>query len=320
MGRVVVTGKIPTAALDTLRAQGHDIDAWEGEGKQPREQLLDQVRGAEGIITLLSERVDAELLDAAGPQLRIVANAAAGTDNVDVDACAARTVVVTNTPGVLTDATADIALALMLMATRRLGEGERLLRAEVAWSWGMDFMLGRGLRGRTLGIVGLGEIGRATARRARAFGMSIAYTGRSEASPSVVEELSARRLSFDELLEASDVVSLHVPHTEDTHHLISAQQLELLGATSYLINTARGPIVDEAALVKALENGVIAGAGLDVYEHEPQVHPGLLTLENVVLLPHLGSATVETRLAMAALAADNVEAVLAGRVQIGRAS
>jgi glyoxylate reductase len=177
----------------------------------------------------------------------------------------------------------------------------------------MGFMLGRGLQGRTLGVVGLGEIGRATAHRARAFGMEIVYTGRRDAPVEVVEELGARRLPLEDLLRASHVVTLHVPHTPQTHHLVGAEELRLLGPTSYLVNTARGAVVDEAALVRALEEGLIAGAGLDVYEHEPAVHPGLLGRDDVVLLPHVGSATAETRTAMALLAADNVLAVLAGR-------
>ncbi len=313
MGRVVVTGWVPQPALDTLTAAGHEVDVWEGGGTIPRDTLLELVGGAAGLVTLVTERVDAELLDAAGDRLRVVANVAVGYDNVDVDACRERGVVVTNTPGVLTAATADLAMALILMTTRRLGEAERLVRSGREWQWGMGMMLGSGLQGRTLGVVGLGAIGAATARRARAFGMSVVYTGRRDAPGDVVQELGARRLPLPELLEVSHVVSLHVPHTPQTHHLVGAAELRLLGPTSYLVNTARGPVVDEAALVAALERGEVAGAGLDVYEHEPAVHPGLLEREDVVLLPHVGSATVETRTAMAQLAADNVLAVIAGR-------
>lgn len=312
MGRVVVTGWVPQAALEAIAAAGHEVDAWEADAAIPREALLERVRGAHGLVTLVTERVDAELLDAAGDQLAVVANVAVGHDNIDLAACRERGVVATNTPGVLADATADIAMALVLMTTRRLGEAERLVRSGQDWQWGMGFLLGAGLQGRTLGVVGLGEIGRATARRARAFGMDIVYTGRRDAPAEVTEELGARRLPLEELLEAADVVSLHVPHTPDTHHLVGAEQLRLLGPTSYLVNTARGAIVDEEALVRALEQGLVAGAGLDVYEHEPTVHPGLLAREDVVLLPHVGSATTETRTAMAVLAADNVVAVLGG--------
>ncbi len=312
MSRVIVTGWVPEAAVEALARGGHEVDVWDGEGALSREALLQKVRGAHGLVTLVTDRVDAELLDAAGDQLTVVANVAVGYDNVDVAACRERGVVATNTPGVLTDATADIALALILMTTRRLGEAERVIRSGQDWQWGMGFMLGRGLQGRTLGVVGLGGIGRATARRARAFGMSVVYTGRRDAPAKVVEELDARRLPLDDLLAASDVVSLHVPHTPSTHHLLGAEQLRALGPTSYLVNTARGAVVDEAALVEALERGEIAGAGLDVYEHEPRVHPGLVGRDDVVLLPHVGSATLETRTAMAVLAADNVLAVLAG--------
>jgi glyoxylate reductase len=316
MGRVVVTGQVPQDAVEALTRAGHEVDTWEQEGPVPRQELLERVRGADGLVTLVTERVDAELLDAAGEQLAVVANVAVGHDNIDLAACRERGVVATNTPGVLADATADVAMALVLMVTRRLGEAERLVRSGRPWQWGMGFMLGRGLQGRTLGVVGLGEIGRATARRARAFGMDIAYTGRRDAPAEVVEELAARRVPLEELLQASDVVTLHVPHTPQTHHLVGADELRLLGPTSYLVNTARGAVVDEAALVRALEDGVIAGAGLDVYEDEPAVHPGLLARDDVVLLPHVGSATTETRTAMAVLAADNVLAVLAGRVAL----
>ena len=272
--------------------------------------------GADGVVTLLHDRVDDAFLDAAGPGLRVVANAAVGYDNVDVPACARRGVVVTNTPGVLTEATADLAFALILMATRRLGEGERLIRSQTPWSWSMFFMLGTGIQGKTLGIVGLGKIGQATARRARAFGMEIAYTGRRRAQGAVETELEARFLSLEELLGTADVVSLHCPLNAETHHLIDAAALERMKPTAFLVNTTRGPVVDEAALAAALRSGAVAGAGLDVFEREPEVHPDLLDLENVVLIPHLGSATVETRTAMGVLAARNLVAVLDGEAPL----
>ena len=311
MSRVVVTGRIPEAAIEKLRAE-HDVDAWSGPESIGREELLRRVAGADAIVSLLTERVDAELLDAAGPQLKVVANVAVGYDNIDVSACTARGVVATNTPGVLTDATADIAFGLILMATRRLGEGERLIRSGEAWKWGMFFLLGSSLQGKTLGVVGMGGIGQATARRAKAFGMEIVYQSRSEIDPTVTAELNARRVDLDELLAVSDVVSLHCPYGPATHHLIGAEQLAAMKSSAFLVNTARGPIVDEDALATALRDRTIAGAGLDVYEQEPRVHPGLLELDNVALLPHLGSATVETRTAMAMLAADNALAVLSG--------
>jgi glyoxylate reductase len=311
MSRVVVTGRVPETALEKLRAE-HDVDAWSGPASIGRDELLRRVAGADAVVSLLTERIDAELLDAAGPQLKVVANVAVGYDNIDVPACTARGIVATNTPGVLTEATADIAFGLILSATRRLGEGERLIRSGQAWKWGMFFLLGSSLQGKTLGIVGMGGIGQATARRAKAFGMEIVYQSRSEIDPRVAAELGARRLELDELLATSDIVSLHCPYGPATHHLIGAGQLAAMKDSAYLINTARGPIVDEAALVAALRDGQIAGAGLDVFEKEPSVHPGLLELDNVVLVPHLGSATVETRTAMAMLAADNALAVLSG--------
>lgn len=312
MAKVVVTGKIPKPGLDILRRAGHEVDAWDSEEQQPREQLLEQVCGADALLTLLTEQVDAELLDAAGEQLKVVANVAVGYNNVDVDACRERDVVATNTPGVLTDATADIAMALILMSTRRLGEGERIIRAGQPWQWGMFYLLGHGLQRKTLGVVGLGAIGAATARRARAFGMNIIYSSRSQADAALENELMAHRVDMDTLLAESDVLSLHAPYSKATHHLIGAEELAAMKETAYLVNTARGPIIDEAALVEALKGGQIAGAGLDVFEDEPQVHPGLLECENAVLVPHLGSATIETRTAMATLAADNAVAVLDG--------
>lgn len=312
MARVVVTGKVPAVAVERLRA-AHDVDAWDSESPIARSELLSRVQGADAVVSLLTERVDAELLDAAGPQLRVVSNVAVGYNNVDVPACTARGVRVTNTPGVLTDATADIAMALILMVTRRLGEGERVIRSRTPWQWGMFYMLGTGLQGRRLGIVGMGQIGAATARRARSFGMEIAYTKRTPLDGPTAAELGAVHVGLDELLATSDVVSLHCPYSPETHHLIDAARLSSMRRSAYLVNTARGPVVDEAALVDALRAGTIAGAGLDVFEREPEVHEGLLGLDNAVLIPHLGSATVETRTAMADLAATNCLAVLDGR-------
>ena len=311
MARIVVTRRIPETALDLLRAAG---EVWLSPHDRPLQpaELHAAVAGADAVVTLLHDRVDDPFLDAAGPGLKVVANVAVGFNNIDVAACASRGVVVTNTPGVLTEATADIAFALVLMVTRRLGEGERLVRSGGTWTWSMFFMLGAGLQGKTLGIVGLGQIGCATARRARAFGMEIAYAGRRRADPAVEAELGARLLPLAELLAEADVVSLHVPLNDRTHHLIDTAALRRMKPSAYLVNTTRGPVVDEAALVDALRSGTIAGAGLDVFEHEPDVHPGLLGLENVVLIPHLGSATIETRTAMAVLAARNAVAVLAG--------
>jgi glyoxylate reductase len=309
--KFVVTGRIPEPALELLRAAG-EVQVADADGALPRADLLELIAGADAAVTLLYDRVDDEFLEAAGPGLRGVANVAVGYDNIDLEAAARRGVAVANTPGVLDDATADLTLALILASARRLGESERLIRGGRRWPLSMSFMLGRDLRGKRLGIVGLGAIGRRVAERARAFGMRIAYNGRHAADPAVAAALEAERLGLGELLESSDVVSLHVPLTSETHHLIAAPQLARMKPGAVLVNVARGQIVDEPALVEALREGTIAAAALDVYEHEPEVHPGLLELENVTLVPHLGSATVETRRAMAELAARNAIAAVRG--------
>jgi glyoxylate reductase len=309
MPTFAVTAALPGRAPEML-AEAGEIRDLPGAGRLEREQLLTLVDGVDVALTMLYDRVDDEFLDAAGTSLRGVCNVAVGFDNVDLAACARRGVLVTNTPGVLDDATADLAFALILAARRRLGEAERLVRAGRPWQWGMGFMVGHDLRGGRLGIVGLGGIGARVAARGRGFGMEIAYHGRRE-SPHAAE-LEATRLDLDELLAGSDVLSLHTPLTPETRHLIGARELALMKPTATLVNTARGAVVDEAALVAALRDGQIAGAGLDVFEREPDVHPGLLDLENVVLLPHIGSATVETRAAMAELAARNAVAIARG--------
>lgn len=306
-----VTNRLPERALAALREAG---ELWIDERTEaiPQADLLDLVAGADAILTLLHDRVDEELLEAAGPQLRCVANVAVGYDNVDVEVAARRGIVVTNTPGVLDDATADLTMALLLAATRRVAEGDRLIRAGRPWTWGMSFMLGSSLRGKLLGIVGLGGIGRRVAERARAFGMEIAYQSRRPAPAEVEAELGAEWMSLAQLLAEADVLSLHCPLTPETHHLIGAAELAAMKQGAVLVNAARGPVVDERALAAALAAGEIAAAGLDVYEQEPRVEPALLGLENVVLAPHLGSATVETRTAMAELAARNAISVLRG--------
>ena len=314
--KVVVTGKIPTAGLETLLAAGLAPIAWDKDQPMTRAELLVAVKGAEILITLLTEKVDAELLDAAGSQLRAVCNVAVGYNNIDVAACSTRNVRVTNTPGVLTDATADIAFGLILMVTRRLGEGERVIRSNDPWQWGMHYMLGSGIQNRQLGIIGMGAIGIATARRAKVFGMKVAYYSRSKIDDKIATELGAKQMSFEELLATSDVVSVHCPSNDSTHHLIGAEQFRLMKKSAFLINTARGPIVNEQELVDALKAGEIAGAGLDVFEFEPKVNSGLLNLENVVLIPHLGSATAETRAAMATLAANNAVAIASSQTPL----
>jgi glyoxylate reductase len=309
--KIVVTRRIPEPALDLLREAA---DVWVSPEDRPLRtaELHDAIAGADIAVTLLHDRVDDAFLDAAGDRLRAVCNVAVGFDNIDVPAATRRGVLVTNTPGVLTEATADLAMTLILAVTRRIGEGERLIRARQPWSWHMFMLLGMGLQDKTLGVVGMGAIGQALARRAKAFGMRIVYSDARQASAEVERELGARRVELDELLRSADVVSIHAPLMEDTRHLINADTLAQMKDTAYLVNSARGPIVDEAALVEALRSGQIAGAALDVFENEPEVHPGLLELDNVVLVPHLGSATVETRTAMGVLAAENAVAVLKG--------
>jgi glyoxylate reductase len=263
---------------------------------------------ARGIITLLSVKIDAPLLDRA-PKLKVVSNVAVGYDNVDVPECTRRGVMVTNTPDVLTDATADLAWALLLGAARRVAEGDRYVRAGKFKRWDFYLMRGVDFAGKTLGIVGGGRIGQAVARRGRGFGMSIVYTSR-EPKPG----FDARRVELPELLRTSDFVSIHVPLSKATVHMIGAKELALMKPTAVLVNTARGPVVDEAALAKALKAGRIFAAGLDVYEKEPAVHPGLLKLDNVVLLPHVGSATEGARLGMVETAHRNCLAALRGEV------
>jgi glyoxylate reductase len=307
----VISSRMPGRAREMLEAAGEVVELDFGSSA-PREQLLEAVAGATAILTVLSDRVDEELLEAAGPGLRCVANVAVGYDNVDLEAAARRGVAVANTPGVLDDATADLTMALILSASRRLAEGDRLVRSGEPWEWGMTFMLGTDLRAKTLGVVGLGAIGRRVAERARAFGMEIAYCSRSPAPGEVVEALRAERLPLERLLDVADAVTLHTPLTPQTHHLIGADQLARMKKSAILVNTARGRVVDEGALVAALRSGEIAAAGLDVFEDEPRVHPGLLELDNVTLSPHLGSATKETRAAMAELAARNAIAAARG--------
>jgi glyoxylate reductase len=310
--RIIVAGHIPDAGLDVLRPHGN---VWGWKHDQPIEidELYARISGADAVLTLLTTKVDHSFLDAAGAQLKVVSNVAVGYNNIDVAECRRRGVIATNTPGVLTEATADIAMALILMVTRRLGEGERIVRSKQPWQWGMFMLLGSGLQGRRLGVVGMGAIGQALARRAKAFGMTVVYTNRGVIAPEIEAELGAEQVGLDELLTTSDVVTINCPYSSETHHLIGTEQLELMRDSAFLVNTARGPIVDEDALVQALRSGAIAGAGLDVYENEPTLAAGLTELDNAVLLPHLGSATVETRAAMAVLAARNTVAVLGGQ-------
>ncbi len=303
-----MTREIPEAGLRLL--EGFDVSVLY---ERPPEggELLEAARGASGILATATDKIDGEVMDAAGEGLKVVANMAVGYDNIDVKAAEERGVVVTNTPGVLDETTADVAFMLMLAAARRLGEGERLLRAGRWEWWGPKQLRGLDVWGKKLGIVGMGRIGQAVARRARGFGMEILYHNRSR-KEDAENELGARYLGLEDLLRESDFVSIHTPLTGETRHLIGKRELDLMKPTAVLVNTSRGPVVDEGSLADALESGRIFAAGLDVYEEEPKVHPKLLELENVVLAPHIGSASMETRDKMATLAAENLRAVLSG--------
>jgi glyoxylate reductase len=277
-----------------------EVDRFDGAGTIPHEELVARVAGKQALICLLTDRIDSRVIDG-GRDLKVIANIAVGFNNIDLRAARERGIVVTNTPDVLTESSADFTWALILGITRRLSEGERLLRRGEWKGWALDFMLGADVRGKQLGIVGFGRIGRAVAARADAFGMRVVHNGRTSGMP------------LDRLLSTSDVVSLHVPLTPETTHLIDQPALARMKRSAYLINTSRGPVVDEAALAWALRERIISGAALDVYEREPLVHEDLLKLENVLLAPHLASATVETRTAMAELAVRNILAVLNGQ-------
>ena len=294
---VLLTRRIPAAVFSRLEA-ACDVDLYDGPSPLPADELKRRLAGKRALICVLTDRVDGAVLDAA-PELEVVANIAVGYDNIDVPAAKSRGVVVTNTPDVLTEATAELTWGLILAAARRITEGDRLVRRGEWKGWALDFMLGMELRGKQLGIIGRGRIGRAVAARAPAFGMTAVF--------------AKHDMSLDELLVSSDVISIHAPSTPATRHLIDRKALARMKRSAILVNTARGTLVDEEALVWALGEHLIAGAALDVYEKEPIVHPGLLTMEHVVLAPHLGSATRETRTAMADLAVANVLAVLDGR-------
>jgi lactate dehydrogenase-like 2-hydroxyacid dehydrogenase len=306
-----VSERVMRAARDSLPAQLR-VHA-DGDSPPGRHALLEGSRGAVGLISMLTEKVDEEVLEAAGPQLRVVANVAVGFDNIDVDAAARRGIIVTNTPGVLDEATADLTLALVLSTARRVVEADRFVRTGTPWIWGPQSFVGLDLSaGATLGIVGLGRIGMATAHRAHAFGMKILATG-SRATSDEAVRLGVEAVDLAQLLERSDIVSLHCPLDQESRHLIGREELAAMRKGSYLINTARGPLVDEESLADALDSGHLAGAGLDVHEHEPQVSERLRRMKQVVLLPHIGSAGAATRDAMANMAVSNVVEVLSGR-------
>jgi glyoxylate reductase len=306
MSAILVTRKLPSSVIAKLSAVA-DVDLYVGEAAIPADELRARVAGKDALVCLLTDAIDRSVIDAA-PTLKAIANVAVGYNNIDVAYARSRGIVVTNTPDVLTESVADFTWALILAVARRLSEGERLVRRGEWKGWALDLLLGTELRGKQLGLIGVGRIGRAVAARAGAFGMRVAYTTRRE-----IDFPDAEAMPLDRLLLTSDIVSLHVPLTPETRHLIDKRALARMKRSAYLINTARGPVVDEAALAWALQHHLLAGAALDVYENEPEVHPDLLSLENVLLVPHLASGTTETRTAMADLAADNVLAVLDGR-------
>ncbi len=309
MNSILVTRKLPSSVLSKLEAVG-DVDLYAGDTAMSYEELRSRVVGKRAIVSMITERIDKGVLDA-GTDLKVVANVGVGFNNIDVALARSRGVIVTNTPDVLTESVADFTWALILAITRRLSEGERLIRRGEWKGWAFDFMLGTELRGKQLGLIGFGRIARAVAARASAFGVRVACSTRRD-----FEHASVGQLSLDRLLNTSDIISLHVPLTTETKHLIDKRALTRMKRSAYLVNTSRGPVIDEEALGWALEHRLIAGAALDVYEREPEVHPSLLQLENVLLVPHLGTGTVETRTAMADLAVNNVVAVLSGQAPL----
>ncbi|MFM1872683.1 MAG: hypothetical protein RL398_2105 [Planctomycetota bacterium] len=308
--RVLITRHVYPAAVAILQ-EDCAVDYRDTYDVADEATLVKRLQHADGVVCQLTDPITARVLEQC-PKLKVVAQVAVGYDNVDVAAATSRGIVVTNTPGVLTEATADLTFALLLAAARRLPTAERYLRDGKWQRWDVDLLCGNDVHGRTLGIVGMGRIGQAVARRARGFSMRILYAGRNPLPHELEREFDAHHVPLDLLLAQSDYVSLHVPLRDETRGLIGVDQLCRMKRSAFLINTSRGPVVDEAALVAALEEGLIAGAGLDVFEHEPRVHPGLLQLPNVVLLPHVGSAVTSVRSLMCSLAAADCAAVLRG--------
>jgi glyoxylate reductase len=308
---VLVTKRVFDEALELLRAQA-EVDYHDRDASLPAEELRRRAHGKQALVTQLSDPIDGSVMDAAGEDLRVIAQVAVGYDNIDVEAATRRGIVVTHTPDVLTDTTADLALALMLATARHVVAADAYLRRGEFDRWKIDLFCGEDVHHRTLGVVGMGRIGQAVARRGRGFDMEVLYHNRTRLPGEREEALGVRYADLDALLERADFVSLHTPLTPETRHLIGAAQLARMKPTAILINTARGPVVDEVALAEALALGHIGGAGLDVYEEEPAVHPRLLELPNAVLLPHIGSASWATRRRMCTLAAEDALAVLRG--------
>jgi glyoxylate reductase len=309
--KVFLTRKITDEVVSLLQKRHYRIAINRLNKPVKRNVLLREIKDANALLCMLADRIDRELMDAA-PQLKVISHYAVGVDNIDVDYATRKGVIVTNTPGVLTETTAEVTWALILAVARRIAEADHFIRKGNSWIWSPALLLGRNINGKTLGIIGCGRIGQAVGLKAPAFGMKILYYNRS-ARPDFEKTTGARKVSLDTLLRNSDFVSLHLPLTARTKHFIGIKELRRMKPTAFLINVARGPIVNEPALVYALQKKIIAGAGLDVYEKEPIVHPGLLKFDNVTLLPHLGSATVETRTRMAIIAVENIIAALDGQ-------
>lgn len=302
--KVLVTRAIPKIGLEMIREKC-EVTLNPHDRVMLREEILQEIKGKEGLLCLLTDTIDEEIMDSS-PDLRIISNYAVGYDNIDVSAASKRGILVTNTPGVLTETTADFAFALLMAAARRIPEADRFTRARRFRGWAPLLMLGEDVSGRTLGIIGMGRIGKAVAARASGFSMRVLYYDPVRLSPQEEEALKVTFVFLDGLLRESDFVSLHVPLTRKTRHLIGKRELSLMKQGSFLINTSRGPVVDEVALVEALRKGPLRGAALDVYENEPEIHPGLLDLENVILAPHCASASLQTRAKMATMAAENL--------------
>src|SRR5579862_1871344 len=307
--KVLITRPIQQSVIDHI-SQHCEVQVHPVDEPMPTDLLASVMRDVDGVMPT-GVRISKEIIDAA-PRLRVVSNIAVGYDNIDVEACNRRHILVTNTPDVLTEATADLAFALILAVARRVVEGDRYVRSGHWKRWQWNCLWGTELHGKTLGLYGFGRIAQATARRARGFSMQVLYYARHRVSATIENEFAAEFVDRETLLSKSDFLSLHVPLTPETHHAIGATELALMKPSAFVINAARGPVVDEEALVQALEAGRLAGAGLDVFENEPKVHPALVSLDNVTLLPHVGSATAETRLRMAMLASENLLAALRG--------
>ncbi len=312
--KIYITREIPEAGLTLLHKNfgTNNVRYYNQPTPIPRDILLKETKGCDAILSMLTDKIDAEVMDNAGPQLKIIANYAVGYDNIDIEEATKRKICVTNTPGILTETTADLAWALILASARRLGEGERLVRASQWAGWNPTLLLGVDVYGKTLGIFGMGRIGQAVARRAMGFNMKVIYYDLMDVP--LPPEIKATKVDKETLLRESDFISIHCPLTPQTYHAFKYEDFKKMKRTACIINTARGPIIDEEALAKALKEGLIFSAGLDVFEKEPEVHPDLLTCHNVILIPHLGSASIETRSKMAEVAAINIISRLNGEV------